>query len=89
MGRVFKIPPTSSFGVSGNAVSDSRMPVFVVLCVVVGNVPVVFSITLEEFDWCPLICTVVKEVISCPGIESVVEGVEDDLIFNVFWEVVV
>ena len=88
MGRVFKIPPTSSFSVSRDAVLDSCMPVFVVLCVVVGNIPVIFSVVLEEFDWRPLVCAVVKEVVPSSGVVSVVKWVKDDLVFNVCWKVV-
>ena len=74
---------------SGDVVLAGRVPVAVVFCVMVNNIPVVLSFGLEELEWCPPVCTVVKDVVPSPGVESVVKGVEDDLIFDVRWEVVV
>ena len=67
----------------------SSVPVVVVLCMMVDEVPVLFFVGVEEFYWAVLLCTGVEEVVSSVWVELVLcWTVEDDRALDVGWKVV-
>ena len=74
---------------SGDASSFSGMPVVLVLCVMIEDVPHVFYVGIKEFYCYPTVCWFIEEVISSIRVIGLVCWcLKGDCAFNVCWEVV-